>query len=698
MRLALALLSAPLLALATFHAAVAFWPYPQDLARPAPISTIVHDRTGVPLAAFAASDGQWRLPLREDEISPHLFAAIVAVEDARFYEHHGVDWSAACAAVWQNTSALRVRRGASTLTMQLHRLRDPKPRSLAAKLEQAVRAAQIDRQLTKREILTEYLNRAPFGGNLVGVGAASWRYFDKPCASLSLGEAALLAGLPKNPNHYRPDQFPQCAAARRQIVLDRMLALGMISVEQHARALAEPIRAQWKPLPQQPDDAAFPALAGLASASRDDHGQITTTIDAIVQRQAAATARAHLARLAHSGVSAAAVVVLDTSSAECLAAVNIAPDRAADVDLTRRPRSTGSVLKPLIYAAAFEAGVCAPESIVDDSPAAWAGYVPRDYDRQFRGQMTASDALADSRNIPAMTLLARTGVAHVRGVMESSGLETLARADRTYGLSLAIGGAEATPLEVATAYAGLARGGTTKRVTFSLSPILLKSQISDFRSQIGRETRFLSSCACMQTLAALAKPDRTTDLSRAAARLNVAWKTGTSSGHRDAWCAAVTPRRTVVVWLGNAGGDASPALVGRDAAAPLALELIAALDETPAKWESTSIGESAIAVRLPAPPPRPPLVIVSPAPDRTIQISDDVPVERQRVPLQSAGAGAGNVHWFVDGNHVAASRSTAWWTPAAGVHEVRVVDADGRAADCRVRVEPAATITARAGN
>jgi penicillin-binding protein 1C len=713
-----------------FAAAVAWWPYPSHLDRPAPAGTWLEDRHGVPLAAFVAGDDQWRLPLGLDQISPHLLNALVAVEDGRFYEHAGVDWRAVAAATWQNAAALRVRRGASTLTMQVQRLRDPTRRTLWNKVEQAVRACQLERRYTKRDILAEYVNGAPFGGNLVGAGAASWRYFAKPCAELSLGEAALLAGLPKNPNHYRPDRHPRRAAARRDHVLDRMLDLGFITPEQHAEARAEMITAAWRPLPHRRDDGALPMLIALAA---DHPGEsVRTTLDLAVQRQAAVAAAEQLRLLAPSGVTAAAVVVLDTQTAECLAAVSVAPT-APGVDLTRRPRSTGSVLKPFIYAAAFEAGACAPSSQIDDSPTAWPGYTPQDYDRRFRGAMTAAEALAESRNIPAMVVLSQVGVERAVGVMDAAGLKTLAKSGRNYGLSLAIGGAEATVMEVAEAYATLGRGGACREVRLfrkgdglSPSPILmgegrgegLQSGISNRRSQIedphpvstrplpeyraGEIARTpsgatcLTADACWQTLAALAIPERTTHVSPAAARSHVAWKTGTSSGHRDAWCAAVTPRRTVVVWLGNPAGQSSSSLVGQEAAAPLALRLIAALDQGPAApWPAVAQDAPPVVAAADVPAARgdaPTLVMVSPAAGRQYVLSPDVPAERQRVLLKAAYRGAeareGTVWWFVDGEP-AGSGGVAepfWWEPTPGSHEVRVVDARGKSAAVRVRV------------
>ena len=273
----------------------------------------------------------------------------------------------------------------------------------------------------------------------------------------------------------------------------------------------------------------------LACLSREHPAStLRTTLDATVQRQSAQAALEHLSHLESSGVSAIAVVVLDNANAQCLASVSLSHN-TQEIDLARRPRSTGSTLKPLIYAAAFEAGVCLPDTVLDDAPTSWAGYEPADYDRQFRGSLTAAEALAESRNIPAMTVLAKVGVEPALGIMEAAGLKSLARSPNRYGLSLAIGGAEASPVELAQAYSMLARGGETRDVSFIQS-----MPHSESVSREGQTRQCLSSTACWQTLAAISGTDRTASLSLSASKQHVAWKTGTSSGHRDAWCAAVT--------------------------------------------------------------------------------------------------------------------------------------------------------------
>jgi len=684
----------PLLAYLTFSTAVAWWPYPDGIDAPPANGTFIEDRNGIPLAALVAYDAQWRLPLTYEQISPHLLHAIVAVEDCRFFEHAGVDWKSAFGAIGQDVRHWGIRRGASTLTMQLERLRDPRPRTFFNKLEQAVRAKQSEKHSTKEAILVEYLNRAPFGGNLVGAGAASWRYFGRPCRDLSLAEAALLAGLPQSPNRLRPDRHADVAMARRNHVLNRMLCHGMIDTKQFAEAIAEPIAAKWHPLPQDADPDAMPTYDTIAVQFAGK--TVRTTLDLEIQRRATLLLREQIQSLHVSGVTAGAVVVLDTPTGECLTAISHQANESQrvrrGVDLTRRPRSTGSTLKPFIYAAAFDAGICSPKTILLDAPAAWPGYSPGNYDRMFRGPIPAADALAESRNIPALVLLGKIGVERSIGVLESFGFNTIAHQRHRYGLSLAIGGAEATPLELAEAYATLGRGGIWRKVSM-------------IRNEAATERRVMRAGPCRQAIAAISATPRTSAISPEAASLEVAWKTGTSSGHRDAWCAAVTPRRTVVIWLGNPAGEGAASLVGVEAAAPLALRLIASLDDrngseiasgfsddrgatdrgTPRPVLAEWLEDTGLGVPRPVAPGISSPVIISPQPDQQIILNPDLPADRQLLLLEASTDNAG-VWWFVDGSPVGRERR-AWWTPTPGPHRIRIVNGDGRSAEAAVHVQ-----------
>ncbi|HEX4797290.1 MAG TPA: penicillin-binding protein 1C [Humisphaera sp.] len=705
-----------------FTIAAIFLPYPRSFETIAASSTILEDRAGEPIAMFAAPDGQWRIPLDENQISPHLLQAIVAVEDSHFREHVGVDWKSIIGAAFDDLHHLHIRRGGSTITMQLQHLRDPQPRTFFNKLMQTIRARQIEKRASKQQILVEYLNRAPFGGNIGGAGAASWRYFGRPCAQLSLSEAALLAGLPQAPNRLRPDRFPAKAQARRDHVLDRMFICGMIDRRQLDEAKGEPVNVVVHELPQD-SGAARGALPTLLRLAGEHPGQmIRTTLDRDVQSQAFAAASRQLRDLSSSGIWAAAIVVLDTQSAECLAAVSMG-DRSPWVDLTHRPRSTGSTLKPFIYAAAFDAGICTPQTVLDDSPAAWSGYVPADYDRKFKGQISAAEALADSRNIPAMRVLAQVGVEPAIGLLNSVGFNSLTRSPHNYGLSLAIGGADATPLEMARAYATLARGGSLIESLevqssfnalhsllrysggglgwgFAQAALITKQPPPQPSPGVPREGEnplpgaVLRESSCWQTLRAISNPARTQSVCHEGAEKFVAWKTGTSSGHHDAWCAATTRHRTVIVWLGNLDGEASAALIGQEAAAPLALKLIAALDSQPAApWpdmvpiQDSNPHHMAASFRSAN---EPHLSMISPRPGQECVLNDDVPADRQRLLLKLAVAEneSRRIWWFVDSRLISTSKISepVWWAPVVGAHEVRAVDEAGHAAMARIVV------------
>jgi penicillin-binding protein 1C len=454
----------------------------------------------------------------------------------------------------------------------------------------------------------------------------------------------------------------------------------MISDAQRREAANEPIEASWRDLPQDLFDADASAnglMPSLTRIAQQHAGEtIHLSIDAATQRQAAAATRRWLATLRDSHVQAAAVVVLDTRNGDLLASVGCCDDPAAKaVDLTICPRSSGSTLKPFIYAAAFDAGLCTPGTMLDDSPAAWSGYEPANYDHEFRGRITADEALAESRNVPALAMLSRVGVGRAVEVMRAMGLATLARTPDRYGLPLAIGGADVTPLELARAYAAMARAvcaHTASSVSFSAG-LLPRAE------------------SCRDALRCLADPERTRNVCPAAEGLAPAWKTGTSSGHRDAWCAAVTPRRTVVVWLGNPDGSGSEKLIGQETAAPLALQILAAEDRDGGEGFAPPPAFTLGGDDAPRQSPATSLAMVCPSDGQEIVRDAALPTRHQRLALRAATAaehGNGQLWWFVDGQYLAQSSDNqpVWWTPATGAHDVRVVDRSGRSAHARVTV------------
>jgi penicillin-binding protein 1C len=453
-----------------------------------------------------------------------------------------------------------------------------------------------------------------------------------------------------------------------------MLACGFITSAQRDEAVAEPIDASWHASPQSAGiaDGLLPTLAKLKHAK----GACKTTIDADTQRQAYNALSQQVALLQASNIDAAAAVVLDTQTSQLLAAVSIQAGGRQGNDLTRRPRSPGSALKPFIYAAAFDAGIIGPKSILDDSPSAWPGYQPNDFDRAFRGQISAEEALAESRNIPAMLVLERVGIEPAAGVMAAAGMSRLAESPERFGLTLAVGGADVSPMELAAAYAVLGRGGLAL-------PVRLQAETDKTKSVL-----VLTAGACWQVLQSLSNADRTRIVATEAVRTQVAWKTGTSSGRRDAWCAAVTRTRTIVIWLGNLSGAGSASLVGQDAAAPVALRLMAGLCPAQEPWP---IAPNATRRPLQAKADDSSLIITSPAPETQIVLSSDLPRDRQRVLLNAAVRGAQAspaLWWFVDDQPVATvpAAGSVWWNASPGKHVVRVVDVQQRSATAHISV------------
>ena len=639
------------------------------------------DRNGDDLALLTSDAGDMHLPIEAGDTGRWLGDAVVAIEDHRFGDHHGVDWHAATAAAWDDLIHLRVRRGASTIPMQVIRLRDPAPRSALGKIKQAVRATQLMRVASREAVLLEYLNRAPFGGNLVGVGAASRHYFAKRPGQLTLAEAATLAGIPQNPNGLRPDRFPDRAAARRDLVLDRMLVCGKITADEYAAAVAEPLSVRPRPLPQNcPGAVAATLLPTLARMAGGEGGVIRTTFDSDLQRTTSTLLREHLASLPAGPVDlAAAAVLLDTSSGECLAAASVGRAAGA-MDLTVRQRSTGSTLKPFIYAAAFADGQCGPGTLVSDVPRTWSGYAPRNMDRAFGGRLTAAAALAQSRNLPAMDLLSRVGVGRVTNLLQSVGMRGANDPSR-YGLTLAVGGIEASPMEVAGAFAALGRGGRYRPTSVRL-PLPLRGE---GKSEAVPLPEALPAVACAQVLRALSGEERTAAVCADARRLLPAWKTGTSSGQRDAWCAAVTAERTVVVWIGDPASQGDSALVGVEAAAPAALRLLVAASPAGLSRE-VDLAMPAVDAVESLPPPARRFAILSPVVDQQVILDPTVPAARQRVRLRATG---GRVFWFAGAEPLAAADGDAWWSPTPGTHVLRAVADSGETAVVRVRVTTA---------
>ena len=547
-------------------------PLPASLQR-VDYATLMLDRHGRPLAARIAGDQQWRFaPVTT--VPDKYRRALLAFEDRRFPWHPGVDPVAIARAALANARAGRVVSGGSTLTMQLARLlRDDPPRTLDEKAREALLALRLEWHLSKDEILAEYASRAPFGGNTVGLRAAAWRYFRRPPEALSWAEAALLAVLPNSPALIHPGRDRERLRAKRDRLLARLHEQGELDADDLALARLEPL----------PRVHELPSLAPrlLDTLSADGGGPLLrTTLDADLQRRVRELAGRHGRRLGRQGVHNLAVVVIDHRDLETRAYLGNVQHGDGDtygaaVDIASRPRSTGSVLKPLLYGLMLDAGLILPDTLIPDLPTNYGGYSPENFDREYRGAVPAHEALARSLNVPAVRLLRRYGVGRFHDQLRALGMTTLFRPADDYGLTLVLGGAEGTLEELTGIYARLiatARDGQAAPVTrlAGITPVA--------------EPLAISPGAAWLTLDALrdvARPGTARQWRLYRSSQPIAWKTGTSYGLRDAWAIGSNGRYTVGVWAGNGNGEPAPHLGGADTAAPLMLDVFSLLGPAP---------------------------------------------------------------------------------------------------------------------
>ncbi len=565
----------------------ACFPLPARRLHPPP-SALVLDRNGQGLRAFLATDGMWRMPEPElSRVSPGLTQAALAVEDRWFHYHWGINPVSLAGAAYDNLRAGKVVRGGSTITMQLARLMEPKARTLPNKCVEMFRALQLELTYSKSEILTFYFNMLPYGGNIVGSAAAARLYFNKPQQAMSLGEAALLASIPNAPEHLRPDRFPKRARTARNKVLALLLARRQIAQSQWHEARQEPIPTRRHPLPFK-----APHLARLlAKKQTRKDGRIYTTIDAHIQEtavrilQQAVEAQYRTGSPEHVNASTGAVVVMDTQHREVLALVGshdfFDSTALGQVNGALAPRSPGSALKPFVYALAIERGVITPETLLFDVPVSYRGYRPVNYDGTYSGYVSAREALARSLNVPAVNLAAQLDTS-LEGFLKQAGISTLSDA-RRYGLSMVLGGCEVNLLELTTLYAGLANMGEFAPYQLRFSGhtgLRLGTGMNAHPTeQSGPSLLRPETCyIVLEMLTTLERPDfpkasfdRTVNLPK------IAWKTGTSFGHRDAWSLGTSPELTIGVWLGNFSGKGAPNLSGAEAATPILFALFNAL-------------------------------------------------------------------------------------------------------------------------
>jgi penicillin-binding protein 1C len=557
-----------------------FGPRLPDPLFDAPHTKTLFSSDGRLIGATIAADEQWRFP-SIDRV-PHKFrVAVTRFEDRRFDAHWGVDPYAIVRAFWRNTQARRIVSGASTITMQVVRLaRGGRDRTYPEKAIEAMLALRLDARYEKEAILALYASHAPYGGNIVGLSAAVWRYFGRPPDDLSWAEAALLAVLPKSPSLIHPGRNRGELVRRRDALLRDLESVGAIGSVELALALREDLPEAPRPLPRL-----APHLLASLSASHPDRDRFETTLDYPLQTKVIDRVERHGVRLASMGIDNLAVVVFDNATLSTLAYVGNArtrfdPRRGRAVDMINRPRSTGSILKPLLYAAMLESGDILPKTLVPDVPTNYSGFSPENFDRTYRGAVAADVALARSLNVPAVRMLGRYGVERFQHLLRRMGLSTLDRPASDYGLTLILGGGEATLWEVTSAYAMLARLAQSRPVESPrirearvLTGVLSDRAKADHASPIGAGSAWLT----LEALSAVERPEVEGEWRSFVRDHTIAWKTGTSYGLRDAWAVGTTGRHTVGVWAGNATGEGIAGLSGLESAGPVLFDVFGAL-------------------------------------------------------------------------------------------------------------------------
>jgi penicillin-binding protein 1C len=663
------------------------------LTRPAPdihagagSSLLVVDRNGVLLRPFTAPDGRWRLNVTASQVDARFISLLKAYEDRRFDSHWGVDPLALLRAVGQMTRARKIISGGSTLTMQMVRLLDAdRRRSFSRKLNELAAAFALERSIGKAAVLDMYLTRAPYGGNLEGVRAASLAYFGKEPRRLSLAETALLIAISQSPEARRPDRFPAAARRSRDDVLNRLVKAGFIQADDAQSAKAEPVPVKRLLFPML---AAHTAEAAHRLHPRDERVQLT--IDARLQAHAEDLAKARAWSL--GAFHSAAVMIVEHKTGIIRASVGAADyfdtRRAGSVDQTRAVRSPGSALKPFIYGMAFEEGAAHPETLIDDQPSQFASYAPKNFDMHFQGTVSVRQALQMSLNIPAVAVLETITPQRFVTRLRQAGVALQFPENALPSLAVALGGTGISLHDLTTLFAGLARGGST--VPLTVEPL----------QKMPVEQRLLEPRAAWQTAHILLG----TPAPVHNAGGHIAFKTGTSYGYRDAWAVGFDGTYVVAVWLGRPDGASSAGLVARDVAAPLMFDLFARMGPERTSLAPAPAGTLNANNAEELPPPlrrfRPATAVATPLAASEQPLSITFPPDGAKVELLKEGEGSAVAlkasggrppfTWLVDGKPVAppnAQRESLYSPASSGFLRITVMDGAGSSASAQVKLE-----------
>ncbi|HEY8941836.1 MAG TPA: penicillin-binding protein 1C [Cellvibrio sp.] len=549
-----------------------------------PYASLLLARDSSLLGASIAADQQWRFaPV--DQLPDKYKKSLLLFEDRHFYRHPGINPFSIARALQGNISAGKVTSGGSTLTMQLARLLrqeiygpDEKNngRTLGNKIQEAALAVKLEWRFSKEDLLIHYTSHAPYGGNIVGLRAAAWRYFGRSPEYLSWSESALLAVLPNSPALIHPGRQRDLLLQKRNRLLQRLHEKHYFSDLDLKLALLEPLPERPQLLPQL-----APHLLSTLKQKLPEQKIFTSTIDPQLQQLANQIAQRHSNRLANDGVNNIALVLLDHQRMQTLAYVGNEAFRnkisaAPSVDIVQRPRSTGSILKPLLYGLMLQEGELAPTSLIADIPTQINGYNPKNYDRTFRGAVPAQFALAHSLNIPAVRMLRDYGIGRFQEKLQAMGMTSLFRPADDYGLTLILGGAEGTLWELTGIYARLAASARDGEIDQSAMQLLITKNTAEL-NRIKPVFNQGAAWLTLQALIEVARPGNDNYWRDFAGSQTIAWKTGTSYGLRDAWAIGSNGRYTLGVWVGNAGGEPATFISGQSSAAPILFDVFDAL-------------------------------------------------------------------------------------------------------------------------
>ena len=544
-----------------------------------PTSTVITSNNNTLLGALIAKDGQWRFP-HNDSIPEKFKTCIIQFEDEYFYQHPGFNPISMLKAFKQNLKSGEVKRGGSTLTQQVIRLsRKGQSRTYFEKIKEIILATRLELKESKDQILSYYSSNAPFGGNVVGIDAAAWRYFNRNATELSWAESATLAVLPNAPSLIYPGKNQERLLKKRNRLLNKLLENKTIDSLTYKLSISEGLPIKPYPLPQ-----IAPHL--LQKISKTHQGnRIKTTIDFQLQKQVNTIVSNHYNALMQNEIYNSAVLILDVNTREVLAYIGNSPTDKAhqkDVDIVDKPRSTGSILKPFLYASMLDSGDLLPNTLIADVPSQFGSYTPENYDKTFSGAVSAKNALSQSLNVPAVKMLQSFGLDRFHHYLKALQLKDITYNANHYGLSLILGGAESNLWDLCKSYSAMSSTlnhfSETSSEYYSnefCEPTYFAKQAVDFGEKTSDKTVFdaASIYLTFESLKEVNRPQGDESWEFFDGSKQIAWKTGTSYGFRDAWAIGTTKDYVVGVWVGNADGEGRPGLVGVQTAAPILFDV-----------------------------------------------------------------------------------------------------------------------------